>query len=46
MPKLKRADGVEVHWEERGEGPTVFFAHSLLADDADSLRGPAHGSRY
>ena len=23
----KRADGVEVHWEERGEGPTVFFAH-------------------
>lgn len=27
MPELKRADGVEVHWEERGEGPTVFFAH-------------------
>jgi pimeloyl-ACP methyl ester carboxylesterase len=27
VPKLKRADGVEVHWGERGEGPTVFFAH-------------------
>jgi pimeloyl-ACP methyl ester carboxylesterase len=27
VPELKRADGVEVHWEERGEGPTVFFAH-------------------
>ena len=27
MPELKRANGVEVHWEERGEGPTVFFAH-------------------
>jgi pimeloyl-ACP methyl ester carboxylesterase len=27
VPELKRADGVEVHWEERGEGPTVFFGH-------------------
>ncbi|MEK6272490.1 MAG: alpha/beta hydrolase [Actinomycetota bacterium] len=27
MPELKRGDGVEIHWEERGEGPTVFFAH-------------------
>jgi pimeloyl-ACP methyl ester carboxylesterase len=27
VPELKRADGVEVHWEEQGEGPTVFFAH-------------------
>jgi pimeloyl-ACP methyl ester carboxylesterase len=27
VPELKRADGVEVHWEERGDGPTVFFAH-------------------
>jgi hypothetical protein len=27
VPELKRVDGVEVHWEERGEGPTVFFAH-------------------
>ncbi len=28
MPKLKRGDGVEIHWEERGEGPVVFFAHA------------------
>jgi pimeloyl-ACP methyl ester carboxylesterase len=27
VPKLKRPDGVDIHWEERGEGPTVFFAH-------------------
>ena len=27
MPKLVRDDGVEIHWEERGEGPVVFFAH-------------------
>jgi pimeloyl-ACP methyl ester carboxylesterase len=46
---LKRGDGVEVHWEERGEGPTVFFAHiawltmprrfeALLADLATDHR--------
>jgi pimeloyl-ACP methyl ester carboxylesterase len=23
MPKLKRDDGTEIHWEERGEGPLV-----------------------
>jgi pimeloyl-ACP methyl ester carboxylesterase len=28
VPKLKRDDGVEIHWEERGEGPVVFFAHA------------------
>ena len=28
MPELKRGDGVEIHWEERGEGPVVFFAHT------------------
>jgi pimeloyl-ACP methyl ester carboxylesterase len=27
VPELKRDDGVEIHWEERGEGSTVFFAH-------------------
>jgi pimeloyl-ACP methyl ester carboxylesterase len=27
VPKLKR-DGVEIHWEERGEGPVVLFAHT------------------
>jgi pimeloyl-ACP methyl ester carboxylesterase len=28
VPQLKRRDGVEIHWEERGEGPVVFFAHA------------------
>lgn len=28
MPELRRDDGVEIHWEERGEGPVVFFAHA------------------
>jgi pimeloyl-ACP methyl ester carboxylesterase len=28
VPELKRDDGVEIHWEERGEGPVVFFAHA------------------
>jgi pimeloyl-ACP methyl ester carboxylesterase len=28
VPELKRGDGVEIHWEERGEGPVVFFAHA------------------
>lgn len=26
MPQLKRDDGVELHWEERGEGPLVVLA--------------------
>jgi pimeloyl-ACP methyl ester carboxylesterase len=26
MPQLKRPDGVEIHWEERGEGPLVVLA--------------------
>lgn len=26
MPRLKRPDGVEIHWEERGEGPLVILA--------------------
>ena len=25
MPKLTRPDGVEIHWEERGDGPTVLM---------------------
>jgi pimeloyl-ACP methyl ester carboxylesterase len=28
VPELKRDDGVEIHWEERGEGPVVFFEHA------------------
>jgi pimeloyl-ACP methyl ester carboxylesterase len=26
MPLLKRPDGAELHWDERGEGPLVVFA--------------------
>jgi pimeloyl-ACP methyl ester carboxylesterase len=26
MPRLERPDGVELHWEERGEGPLVVLA--------------------
>jgi pimeloyl-ACP methyl ester carboxylesterase len=26
MPRLRRPDGVELHWEERGEGPLVVLA--------------------
>ena len=26
MPRLSRPDGVEIHWEQRGEGPTVVIA--------------------
>ncbi|MEK6326650.1 MAG: alpha/beta fold hydrolase [Actinomycetota bacterium] len=41
MPELKRGDGVEIHWEERGEGPVVFFAHtgwaSMLSTYSDLL---------
>jgi pimeloyl-ACP methyl ester carboxylesterase len=30
MTKVKRPDGVEIHWESRGEGPTVVIAHHTL----------------
>ena len=26
MPRLEREDGVEIHWEERGEGPLVVLS--------------------
>src|SRR5438552_17382347 len=26
MPRLERPDGVELHWEERGQGPLVVLA--------------------
>lgn len=26
MPLLSRPDGVDIHWEERGEGPLVVLA--------------------
>ena len=37
MARLERPDGVEIHWEERGEGPTVVlvphcFSHPSVFD--------------
>jgi len=26
MPRLERPNGIELHWEERGEGPLVVLA--------------------
>lgn len=31
MPSLQRPGGVEIHWEERGEGPLVLFLSHCLA---------------
>jgi pimeloyl-ACP methyl ester carboxylesterase len=30
VTKVKRPDGAEIHWEARGEGPTVLIAHHTL----------------
>lgn len=30
MPALKRPDGAEIHWEERGRGPLIVIAHQIL----------------
>lgn len=30
MTRVKRPDGAEIHWEARGEGPTVVIAHHTL----------------
>ena len=30
MPTLKRPDGVEIHWQGQGGGPTVLIVHQLL----------------
>jgi len=48
MPRLQRPDGVELHWEERGDGPPVVLApywsghprvhEALLADLASDHR--------
>jgi pimeloyl-ACP methyl ester carboxylesterase len=43
MPRLRRPDGVELHWEERGEGPLVVLAQpwagypEVFADLLDEL---------
>ncbi len=31
MPSLERPGGIEIHWEERGEGPLVVFLHHCHA---------------
>jgi pimeloyl-ACP methyl ester carboxylesterase len=31
VPKLRLPDGVELHWEERGEGPPVVIAHPCMS---------------
>jgi len=31
MPSLTRASGVDIHWEEQGEGPLVLFVHHFSA---------------
>lgn len=30
MPMLTRPDGVEIHWDEQGEGPVVLMAHQFM----------------
>ena len=30
MRQLERDDGIEIHWEERGEGPAVLIAHASM----------------
>jgi pimeloyl-ACP methyl ester carboxylesterase len=34
MPQLRRPDGVEIHWEERGEGPAVVVTHGWMGRPA------------
>jgi len=31
VPKLRLPDGVELHWEERGQGPLVVIAHPCIS---------------
>lgn len=30
MPRVKRPDGVEIHWESQGKGPLVVLAHAFF----------------
>lgn len=30
MPTLGRSDGATIHWEQRGEGPTLYAAHNAM----------------
>jgi pimeloyl-ACP methyl ester carboxylesterase len=31
MPRVARPDGAELHWEERGAGPSVLLAHTCIS---------------
>jgi len=31
VPRLRRPDGAELHWEEHGEGPLVVFCHPCFS---------------
>src|SRR5206468_9137695 len=52
MPRLERPDGVEIHWEEEGEGPLVVLSGywslhpSVFAPITDELRGDHRVVRY
>ena len=34
MPFLRRPDGVDIHWEERGDGPLLLFLHHCFSHPA------------
>ena len=34
MPSLQRPGGVQIHWEERGDGPLVLFLHHFFSHPA------------
>jgi pimeloyl-ACP methyl ester carboxylesterase len=47
MPRVSRPDGAELHWEDRGQGPTVvianqFFAPITVFGDLIELLGKDH----
>jgi pimeloyl-ACP methyl ester carboxylesterase len=41
MSRLRRPDGVEIHWEERGEGPLVVLAAAFFGFP-ETFEGLAH----
>lgn len=52
MPRLERPDGVEIHWEEEGEGPLVVLSGywslhpSVFAPITEELHGDHRVVRY
>jgi pimeloyl-ACP methyl ester carboxylesterase len=45
MPKLARPDGVELYWEEAGEGPGVLLCNTFNLNPLDGLVSRLAGSR-